>query len=645
METTKLEAEFDDEINEGDYDNSSDVQILLKPSVRPPCLEEDTTLISIRKLTLVVLAFLVASHSLLWYQCHTNTSMPNHGRIRRGRYRVVESSLRGRNNGTVAIPILQRPTHHPDRYKDSTRFLRDTLYVGDIVETLERYDDDDSLTNTTASAALLIGDYYNDIVRVIYPTAGFLSEKILKRHLKLDGCLYDGRQKKTSMGWFQPTPLVYQGWWPVSERSERQYLYAPTILIVAQCLWNATQVFQIFFLLALGYYSFFTGVDNEVSSNCTIRKILVTFIVLLSSMLLPFSVYVISIGGHIFAGLTVLSALVALRSPDKVLRLSVGEDEYNRHRKRSSCNVKDDDSRHHNGEIDGAIQRSWMLVPEESLACLANLFSHMYNGRKPWWNVYAFVDRVFGLKNGGDVTPKEAFYMGRSNARIPLFVSQANHSSSHARVFLVLWSILPLLYTAYFGVMYLVAVRSPGAKIQRLVCVFGILNFLFCTDVVAYKYGRGYRSPHEELFHWWEHFAWRAAVLLPLYQNCTNGHWNHPEYPLMGKVFRVVAASYGIFFLVFQVIQCDMFRFVTFLTRAEELSFFELIGWEDHPVVTWLNLNTPKTWATMILSVVYLLLHFSGFSPFHITIRGEKQFYERLRTSDGHDNLADDGLS
>jgi hypothetical protein len=37
-------------------------------------------------------------------------------------------------------------------------------------------------------------------------------------------------------------------------------------------------------------------------------------------------------------------------------------------------------------------------------------------------------------------------------------------------------------------------VKSPGVRIQRAMCLFGMINLLFLTDVVADRYGRGYRS-------------------------------------------------------------------------------------------------------------------------------------------------------
>jgi hypothetical protein len=535
--------------------------------------------ISIRKLAWTVLVLLLSSHVVLLHQCRMVTTEED-----------TTAKVRGRYRASTNITIMERPTRHPDRYGDSENFCRDVLQHGDVVETIEEYVDGNVDGNVTP---FLIAQEYDDFVRVVHPTAGFLSRETLSR---LEPVQFF-HQESTLFG---GTPLIYQGWWPSEDHSERQYVYAPTALVVAQSLWNAMQVFQLFLLLTLGCEGCHAADVN--GSSCTLQKFLVAFLVMACLTLLPFSVYVISLGGHIFACLTVMTTLVALSMPYCAdLYFSVQEGP-----KKSNPNETS--------------ARTWRIIDEETVACLANAFSHMYNGRQPWWSTFDFVDRLFGFKNGGDVTPKIAFSMGRSGTRIPLFVSQANHSSTGARVFLVLWSILPFWYVSYFLIMYVTAVHSPGVKVQRAVCLFGIVNFLFCTDVVAYRYGRGYRSPYEDIFHWWEHFAWRAAIVLPLYQNCTNGHWEHPRYPVLGKILRVAAASYGIFFLVFQIILGDVVQFVTFLTRGEEWTFFELMGWEDSSIITGMNLNTPRTWATMIMSILYFCLHFSGFPLFQVSM-------------------------
>jgi len=524
--------------------------------------------------------------------------------------------------------------------------VRNTLHSGGWIETLERYSND----TTTQSASFWVDPYYDDFVRVIYPTAGFVSMTTNQNQIEFDHYLYDVTEENH---WI---PLYYQGWWPDQDYKgwvpvfDQQYLYAPTYLVIAQNLWNATQVFQIFLLLALLYDCYYNAAEHNNNNSDGARpfkNILVWSLVVSSLILLPFSVYVISLGGYLFAGATVLTtALALLRKSDRILKVTVEEDNACCHKRMDSpCTQGNEEEEDEDTVIEKDMfgnYSAWMVIREETVACLANLFSHMYNGREPWWTICYFVDNLFGFQNGGDGTPKAAFTMGQPNVRIPLFVSQSNYSTTYQCVFLLLWSILPFLYVSYFGIMYLVAPQSPGLTVQRALCVFGILNFLFVTDVVAYYYGRGYRNPYEDVFHWWEHFAWRIAILLPIYQNCTNRHWEHPNYPLAGKILRITAASYGIFFFVFQVIQCDMFRFVTFLIRGEEQSLFELVGWDEHPIVTVLNLNTPKTWATMGMAIFYFALHFSSFPLFQIILRRENGvlLYERLPTSTaGLDNV------
>jgi len=537
--------------------------------------------------------------------------------------------------------------------------VRDTLRAGEGLETRECA----STTNTSnpsrsTSSFWIDPEYSDDFVRVLYPTAGFLSTKSLREltsnSLQLEPSAADD-DPQPSLFNGGGTPLMYQGWWPADGGRERQYLYAPNTLVVAQCLWNAAQVLQLFLLIAL--YHNHGGSYPTNSKTKKAKKTVVNALVASSVCLLPFSVYIISSGGHVFAGLALASALFALLAcREPTLRVAVEEDDDGVHthqeqQQREECalnalhgndddNGDDDDNSGNNGNNG---QQPWLIVREETVACLANVCSHMYNGRKPWWDIYAWIDSTMGWKHGGDVTPKAAFapfsFFFSSKARIPLFVSQANRSTAHARVFLVLWSVIPFLYVAYFGVMYLLAVRSPRVGLQRALCIFGMINFLFLTDGVAYRYGRGYRSPYEDLLHWWEHFAWRVAILLPLYQNCTNGHWaTHPTQPWVGKILPRVAAVYGVFFLIFQVVQCDVFSFVTFLVLGKEWTFFEWLGWDDHPVVVVLNLNTPKSWATMIMSVVYFALHFSGYPLFRVTLHGERGFaYEQLPPDEDHD--------
>ena len=108
-------------------------------------------------------------------------------------------------------------------------------------------------------------------------------------------------------------------------------------------------------------------------------------------------------------------------------------------------------------------------------------------------------------------------------------------------------------------------------------------------------------------------------ILLPIYQNCTNGHWDqHPTYPMAGKVFKLTVAAYGVWFLIFQIIQGDAFEFVTFLAGSRQSTFFELMGWKKNPIIVMFDLNKQKKWVTLIMTVMYGLLHFSGFPLFWV---------------------------
>lgn len=237
------------------------------------------------------------------------------------------------------------------------------------------------------------------------------------------------------------------------------------------------------------------------------------------------------------------------------------------------------DKRHDNDGMCGCgvamSRKPTRVIREETVGFLGNLFCHMYNYREPWKSVYFYVDGLLGLKKVGDVTPADMYTLGFSDTRIPLFVSQASHTTTGAHVFTAIWSVLPFIYVAYFSIMFLVAHKSHGPVIQRIICLYSMFHFLFFTDVVAYRYGRGYRNTHESSFHWSEHWAWRAGILLPIYQNCTNGHWdNHPTHPKAGKIFKIIVAAYGVWFLLFQVIQGDSFQFVNYLSGLHHHTFF-----------------------------------------------------------------------
>ena len=234
-------------------------------------------------LAAIVLALLITSHVLLFQQCHAAYSTAKEVSFIRGQYKVVQSSPNASqtsqlydNSTSSSLSIVGEPEESTGHH------VRNILHPGEICETLEK---EVVVKNGT--------EFY----RTIYPTAGFISKQIIESDLELvhyynttDPSTYD----TGSIHGMGMCPLVYSGWWPVQDEVE-SYLYA---LIVSQCLWNGCQVLCLFLLLALLYDQLHTevGSSEEGSYKIYCQRYLVVSISLASTILLPFSVYVISLG-------------------------------------------------------------------------------------------------------------------------------------------------------------------------------------------------------------------------------------------------------------------------------------------------------------------------------------------------------------
>lgn len=382
-------------------------------------------------------------------------------------------------------------------------------------------------------------------------------------------------------------PLLYDGWWPENKKASR-FLYAPVTMVVAQQLWNAMQVFEILLLISLTY--------ADATNSLKFATICVVSLVV--TCLLPFSHYLTSPGGHIFACATLFTCLWAIRNNAK-LTLCVGDK---------------NTARGHRS-----------VVREEIVAFLCNLGCSLYNhhaSRYTWpnWNRhFRTIDKLFGWVGGTPGTQSDCynamFYtMGMSSVRAPMYVARNTGTTVGANVFVVIWSFLPFLYVCYFGCLYLLSSRSPYKNVQRGLCLFGAFHFLFLTDVVAYAYGRGFYTPHTEFFHWSERWAWRIAILLPIYQNCTNGHWmkGHSK-PGVGKVVHYFMGAWGLCFFLQQVIFSDLERFVQFLN-----------GWEQRGLLKMLGLPSLKLFSyhggLVVMFIVYGLMLVGGFSHFRVFV-------------------------
>jgi len=350
-----------------------------------------------------------------------------------------------------------------------------------------------------------------------------------------------------------------------------------------------------------------------VLTTSAVKKTVLGVVAILSIVFLPFSVYVVSPGAHVFACLVLINMLLAFFvQPNHALQISIGE--------KSNSN-----NNSNNNSLDG----SWFLTREETLACVCNLGSSLYNYAGsirtwPHWKRYFYqLDAYMEWPDEGDCTVNKDFTMGLDGVHMPLFVSRASGSMTGAQVFWLVWSVLPFLYVSYFFVMFLLAKKSPGTIVQRILCTYGMLHFLFGTDVVAYRYGRGYHSYRgaSEFFHWVEKGAWRIAILMPIYQNCTNGHWSHghTRFPILGKILRIVAMCWGVWFLCFQVIQSDVFKFSQYLMDEHQHGLIDILGLNHHPLLKYWTY--PYRFALVTMFVTYGLLHVTGFTLFRITIQ------------------------
>jgi len=401
---------------------------------------------------------------------------------------------------------------------------------------------------------------------VLKPQLGFVEQNLNRSSLLQHVNSLDDVNDDIDDAW---CPLLYEGFWD-HQQPETTHVDAPISLIIAQQLWNATQVFTLFLLAAL-YYWFVAASNSPATNRYQYRiptKIATILLVLASLGVLPVSSQLISPGAHMFAVLTSLTLVVAFfwTPPGSMIRVSLQEGP-------SCCGTNNRSTsptknKNHN--------HSWTWTREETLACCCNLGSSLYNyagstAHWPHWKVhFRKIDDYFGWPTSGNVFWDEAFTLGlqRYYKYVPLFVPRATGGSTvGATQFFMVWSILPTCYILYFTCMFLLSHRSPGKWIQRCLCIFGICHFLFGTDVIAYRYGRGYYAPHGELFHWFEKIAWRIAMLLPVYQNITNGHWhnNHHDRSFIKTLVRISLLLWAIFFVLFQVIQSDVMKFTQFL--------------------------------------------------------------------------------
>lgn len=140
-----------------------------------------------------------------------------------------------------------------------------------------------------------------------------------------------------------------------------------------------------------------------------------------------------------------------------------------------------------------------------------------------------------------------------------------------------------------------------------------------------------------ELFHWFERFAWRIAILLPIYQNCMTGHWEHGHrwFPIMGKVFHYVVGAWGIGFFVCQVLMSDVVRFYLFLNDKPLQTLNQILGIASPRIGSFHPFSYHG--GLVLMWSMYLFLMVTGFKPFFLSLKAAGPWDKTSRSDDEED--------
>ncbi len=131
----------------------------------------------------------------------------------------------------------------------------------------------------------------------------------------------------------------------------------------------------------------------------------------------------------------------------------------------------------------------------------------------------------------------------------------------------------------YFSAIWKLAAQSPGRSIQRALCAFGIFHFLFLTDLVDYRFGRGITNSAERWCHWLEMLAWIIAILLPVYQKLTTQQWRRGN-GRVGVTLHYALAAWAAFFFVYEFVIYFVFNSLYQQLRADEPTSLLIFGLE-----------------------------------------------------------------
>lgn len=315
----------------------------------------------------------------------------------------------------------------------------------------------------------------------------------------------------------------------------------PLGVVLGQTLWNAAQVGLLLLLLCLW------RLDRHW------RSVVLTIATLAC---LPFALYALSPGGWAFTMLLLTTCAFALARGTPDLGVTVVD----------------------------ASRGTPLVAKFEFLAFVCNLLCSMYNFAAsrtfwPYWaSIFEAISKFVGFTPDLETIARGMYTLGLDGVSLPSYIEPGSPASNlGAVVFFLIWTVLPFLYVIYFAVLAKLAKNSPGTRLQQALCLFCIFHFLFLTDIVDYRFGRGITNPATHWAHWSEVFAWRIAVLLPIYQKFAAGEWRRGN-GMIGVVLHYAIAAWAVFFLVYEVLLLDVLRFFYFATGQDQFMPFRPFG-------------------------------------------------------------------
>jgi len=108
---------------------------------------------------------------------------------------------------------------------------------------------------------------------------------------------------------------------------------------------------------------------------------------------------------------------------------------------------------------------------------------------------------------------------------------------------------------------------------------------------------------------------------MPIYQNCTSGHWKHghSSFPILGKIFHYVVGAWGCGFFVFQVLASDFIRFSLFVLDKEVKNMYTILGAQRLRIDGFDIFGYHE--GLVIMLIFYLIILFGGFSHFYASLK------------------------